>query len=125
MSIPIFSKEHIVLKPKEQKLVKAEAPFIKEIWGLAIVKILDKQVQNIIFNVIMTLKLKFTQNSAALNVTNSSLETVIFDLKEMFGILNLKSLWYYKIKQGILQQNLSKFYRFEVDRHPMWAIQNS
>ena len=43
MSIPIFSKEHIVLKPKEQKLVKAEAPFIKEIWGLAIVKILDTE----------------------------------------------------------------------------------
>ena len=40
-SLPIFSKEHIVLKPKEQKMIKIEAPFIDEISGLAIIKILD------------------------------------------------------------------------------------
>ena len=31
----------------------------------------------------------------------------------MLGILDLRSLGYYKIKEGILQQNLSKYYRFE------------
>ena len=31
----------------------------------------------------------------------------------MLGILDLRSMDYYKIKQGILQQNLSKYYRFE------------
>ena len=31
----------------------------------------------------------------------------------MLGILDLRSLGYCKIKQGILQQNLSKYYRFE------------
>ena len=31
----------------------------------------------------------------------------------MIGILDLRSLGYYKIKQGILQQNLSKYYRFK------------
>ena len=31
----------------------------------------------------------------------------------MSGILDLKSIGIYKIKQGILQQNLSKYYRFE------------
>ena len=30
----------------------------------------------------------------------------------MIGILDLRSMGYYKIKQGILQQNLSKYYRF-------------
>ena len=35
-SIPIFPKEHVVLKPKEQRLMKVEAPFIDEISGLAI-----------------------------------------------------------------------------------------
>ena len=44
---------------------------------------------------------------------NTSLETVIFDLKEMIGILDLRSMGYYKIKQGIMQQNLSKYYRFK------------
>ena len=53
----------------------------------------------------MMLKLKFTWNLAILHVTNSYLETVIFDQKEMLGILDLRSIGYYKIRQGILQQN--------------------
>ena len=50
---------------------------------------------------------------AILDVTNSCLETVIFDPKEMLGILDLRSMGYYKMHQGILQQNVSKYYRFE------------
>ena len=35
----------------------------------------------------------------------------------MIGILDLGSLGYYKIRQGVLQQNLSQCYHFEpVDR---------
>ena len=44
---------------------------------------------------------------------NSGLETVLFDPKEMLGILDLRSVGCYRIKQGILQQNLSKYYRYE------------
>ena len=33
--------------------------------------------------------------------------------KEMIGIVDIRSLGYYKIKQGILHQNLSRYYRFE------------
>ena len=58
------------------------------------------------------LKLKFARNLSTLDVTHSSLETVIFDPKEMLGILDFISVGYYKIKQGILQQNLSKYYTF-------------
>ena len=36
-----------------------------------------------------------------------------FDLTEMIGILDLRSLGYYTIKQVVLQQNLSKDYHFE------------
>ena len=31
----------------------------------------------------------------------------------MLGIIDLRSLGYHKIKQGTLQQNLSKYYRFK------------
>ena len=41
------------------------------------------------------------------------MERVILDAKEMLGIFDLRSTGYYNIKQGILQQNLSKYYRFE------------
>ena len=40
-------------------------------------------------------------------------ETVIFDRKDMVGILYLRSLGYYKIRQGVLQQKLNKCYHFE------------
>ena len=33
--------------------------------------------------------------------------------EEMIGVIDLRSLGYYKIKEGILQQNLSRYYRFE------------
>ena len=56
------------------------------------------------------LKLKLVQNLATLDVTNSSLDMVIFDPKEMLGTLHLRSVGYYKIKQGIVQQNLCRYY---------------
>ena len=49
----------------------------------------------------MILKLKFVWNLATLDVTNNSLETVIFDPKEMLGILDFRSIDYYKINQEI------------------------
>ena len=107
-SIPIFPKEKVIIKPREQKLVKVEAPFTDEISSLAIVKLLDKLTQSIIM-----LKVKFLQNAAMLDITNSSLETLILNPKEVLGILDLRSLGYYKIKQGLLQQNLSRYYEFE------------
>ena len=42
------------------------------------------------------LKVKFTQNTAMLDMTNSSSETLILSPKEALGILNLRSLGYYK-----------------------------
>ena len=38
---------------------------------------------------------------------------MIFKPEEMIGVIDLRSLGYYKIRQGILQQNLSRYYRFE------------
>ena len=46
---------------------------------------LDKKAQNRII-----LNIKFMQNLATLDVANSSLETIIFDPKEMLGILDLR-----------------------------------
>ena len=38
---------------------------------------------------------------------------MIFKPEEMIGVIDLRSLGYYKIKQGILQQNISRYYKFE------------
>ena len=42
----------------------------------------------------MLLKLKFTCNSALLDVANNGTEIVIFKPKEMLGIVDLRSLGY-------------------------------
>ena len=59
------------------------------------------------------LKVKFTQNIAMLDMTKGSSQTLILSLKEVLGILDLRSLHYYKILQGVLQQYLSRCYEFE------------
>ena len=41
----------------------------------------------------------------------------------MIGILDLRSLGYYKIQQGVLQQNLSKFYNFELAGECVQSVQ--
>ena len=107
-SIPIFLKEEIVLKLKEQKLIKIEATFLDEILVLAIIKLLDKSTQSKIM-----LKVKFMLNTVMLDMMNNSSETLILNPKEALGVLDLSLLGYYKIWQGVLQENLSTFYEFE------------
>ena len=58
----------------------------------------------------MMLKLKFVWNSANLYITNTGIDTIIFGMEEVLGILDLRSLGYYKIKQGILQQFVRTYY---------------
>ena len=52
-------------------------------------------------------------NKAVLDIKNAGKDTMILNPKEMIGIVDIRSLGYYKLKQGILQQNLSRYYRFE------------
>ena len=88
-SIPIFPREQVIVKLGEKKLISIEAPFIEEISGMAIVKIIDQGQKTPIM-------LKFIRNKAMLDTTNNARETVIFDKKMSIGILDLRSLGYFK-----------------------------
>ena len=88
--------------------MKVRALFVDEISGLAIIKIIDGRT-----NSILLIKLKFTCNKVILDIKNAGKDTMILNLKEMIRVVDIISLGYYKIKQGILQQNLSRYYRFE------------
>ena len=85
-----------------------KAPFVEEISGMAITKLLDIKDQ-----MTLTMKLKFIRNRATLKVTNIFQEKVTFDPTDILGVADLRSLGYYKLKQGVLQQNLSKMYHIE------------
>ena len=107
-SIPFLAKEEVEVKTKEQKLITIEAPFLEEISGMAITKLSDTKS-----HFALTLKLKFIRNRAMLKVTNSTQEKVTFNPEHVVGIVDLRSLGYYKIKQRVLQQNLSHCYHLE------------
>ena len=107
-SVPIYPEKEIILKPDEKKLVKVKAPFVDKILSLAIIKIIDRKT-----NSTLSIKLKFTHNKAIMDIRNAGKDTMILNPKEMIGIVDIRSLGYYKIKEGILQQNLSKYYKFE------------
>ena len=107
-SAPVFPKEDVILKPNEQKLIKVKAPFIDEISGMATIKILDGGTYSPLL-----ITLKFMHNKAVLDIINKGKDTMIFKPEEMIGIIDWRSLGYYKIKQGIPQQNLSRYYIFQ------------
>ena len=60
-SVPIYPEKELILKPDEQKLVKVRAPFVDEISGLAIIKIIDGKT-----NSTLLIKLKFTSQQGSL-----------------------------------------------------------
>ena len=108
-SIPIFPVMTVEIAPKMQKMVIVEAPFIDELSGMAIVKILDMNEQTTYM-----IKLKFIRNKAVLKITNKTHETVTFGRTEMIGIVDLRSLGFYKIKQEVLQEHLGRHYQFKL-----------
>ena len=84
------------MKPEEKTLIPIETLFMEEISGMAIVKIKYQGLKTL-----MMLKLKFIRNKATLDITNNMRETLIFDKMTMTGMLDLRSIGYYKIKQGV------------------------
>ena len=108
-SIPFFPVMTVEIAPASQKMVMVDAPFIEELSGMAMVKILDMKEQ--ITNMI---KLKFIQNKAVLKIQNKTHKTITFDRMGMMGVVDLRSLGFYKIKQEVLQQHLSRHYHFKL-----------
>ena len=99
----------VEIAPKMQEMVIVEAPFTEELLGMAIAKILNmkEQATNMI-------KLKFIRNKVILKITNTTHENVTFAWTEMIGVVDLRSLGFYKIKQEVLQEHLGRHYHFEL-----------
>ena len=108
-SIPFFPTTTVEIAPASQKMVMVDAPFVEELSGMAMIKILDMKEQTT--NMI---KLKFIQNKAVLNIKNKTRKTITFSRTDMKGVIDLRSLGFYKIKQEVLQEHLSRHYHFEL-----------
>ena len=90
-------------------MVVVGVPFIEELSGMAIVNILDMKEQ-----ATSMIKLRFIRNKVVLKITNKTQETVTFGWMEMIGVVDLRSLGFYKIKQEVLQEHLGRHYHFEL-----------
>ena len=108
-SIPFFPVMTVEIAPTSQKMVMVDAPFVEGLSGMAMVKILDMKMQTT--NII---KLKFIQNKVVLKIMNKTRETITFDRIDMMGVVDLRSLGFYKIKPEVLQEHLSRHYHFEL-----------
>ena len=108
-SIPFFPVTTMEIAPASQKMVMVDTPFVEELSGMAMVKILDMKRQTI--NMI---KLKFIQNRVVLKIKNKTHKTVTFGKTNMMGVVDLRSLGFYKVKQEVLQEHLSRHYHFEL-----------
>ena len=60
------------------------------------------------------MRLNFIRNKATFKITNNSNDMVTFDRKDTIGILDIRSLDYYKVKQDMLQKHLVEHYHFEL-----------
>ena len=103
-SIPFFPVTTVEIAPASQKMVMVDAPFVEELSGMAMVK---TQTTNMI-------KLKFIWNKVVLKIKNKTHETITFGKTDMMGVVDLRSLGFYKIKQEVLQEHLSRHYHFEL-----------
>ena len=108
-SIPFFPVSNVEIAPASQKIVMIEAPFVEELSGMAMIKIIDMNTQTT--NMV---KLKFIRNRAVLKIKNNTHETVTYRKTNMIGVVDLRSLGFYKIKQEALQEHLSRHYHFEL-----------
>ena len=100
--IVFFPQSEILLKPREQKFIE-----IDEISGLTLFKLLDLKT-----GCTNTIKVKFIRNLGFLDVTNNSSALLIFTKDETLGILDLRSIGYYKVKQSIIQHHSKPYYKF-------------
>ena len=102
-SVPISPEKDVILEPNEQKIIKVKAPFVDEILAMAIIKILDGGTHSTLL-----IKLKFTGNKAILDKVNKGKDMMICKPEKMIGVIDLRSLGYYKIKQGIIDLKRQK-----------------
>ena len=105
--VPIFPVYKEMIKAKERRYLKVEAPFLDEISSLGIIKLLTWDAYNT-----LTMKVNFERNKA-LEITNDSTQVIVLDPKRDIVILDIRSLGITTYIQGVLQQRLSKYYSFE------------
>ena len=82
--------DKLCVQPKSKVYLKFRMPFCEDILGMAVAKLWDQDGK------ISTLKIRLKNNHAIVEFVNNTSEEVMFLLKTIMGILDLRSLGYFK-----------------------------
>ena len=89
-SIPIFQKHDLDVKPGGKAYLKIRIPFVEKLSGRALCKMFVGDINH-------TLKLKVQDNQAVVGFENKSNTTAELRRKILLGILDLRSMGYFKV----------------------------
>ena len=89
-SIPIFPKHDLDVKPGGKAYLKVKMPFVEKLSGRALCKMFAGEINH-------TLKLKVQNNQAVVEFENKSNTTAELRKNKVLGILDLRSMGYFKV----------------------------
>ena len=89
-SIPIFPQHDLDVKPGGKAYLKVKMPFMEKLSGRALCKMFAGEINR-------TLKLKVQDNQAVVEFENRSDKTAKLRKVEVLGVLDLRSMGYFKV----------------------------
>ena len=89
-SIPIFPQNDLDVPAGEKAYIKVKAPFCDKLSGMICTKFFSRDM-------VYTLRVKFQDNQGIVQFRNSSNETVQLRKDKAVGILDLRSIGYFKV----------------------------
>ncbi len=104
-SLPIFLAEQRTIPPNSTKAMTVICPFVLNITGTAIFKVYDQYKWT-------TLCGKFINNTIQITITNPRPEPLTIDRKFAIGILDLRSMGFYKANAEDIENKLAQKYDF-------------
>ena len=88
--IPIFPKDDLDVPPGEKACIKVKAPFCDKLSGMICTNFFGRDM-------VYTLRVKFQDNQGVVQFRNGSNETAHLRKKKAVGILDLRSIGYFKV----------------------------
>ena len=89
-SIPIFPQNDLDVRPGEKAYIKVKAPFCDKLSGMICAKFFSRDM-------VYTLRVKFQDNQGIVQFRNGSNETAQLRKHKAVGILDLRSIGYFKV----------------------------
>ena len=89
-SIPIFPKDDLDVPPGENAYIKVKAPFCDKLSGMICTKFFGRDM-------VYTLRVKFQDNQWVVQFRNCSNETAHLRKNKAVGVLDLRSIGYFKV----------------------------